>query len=52
MSTEHPTSIRLPTDLKRKLKKLALKEDAEVERRSLNWLIVRILSLWVEHKKK
>lgn len=48
----HPTSIRLPADLKRDLRRLALKEPAEVERRSLHWLILRVLRQWADWKIK
>lgn len=46
-----PTSLRLPPDLKRDLKRLAPLEAADVERRSMTWLILRILRQWVDWKK-
>lgn len=48
----NPTSLRIPADLKRDLKRLAPLEPAiGVERRSLTWLILHVLRLWVAHKK-
>lgn len=46
-----PTSLRIPPDLKRDLKRLAPLEPADVERRSMTWLILRILRQWVDWKK-
>lgn len=47
-----PTSLRIPPDLKRDLKRFAPLEQADVERRSMTWLILRILRQWVDWKKK
>jgi predicted transcriptional regulator len=38
-----PTSIRLPADLKR-----ALDREADIERRTVSWLIVETMAKWVE----
>jgi hypothetical protein len=46
MANDLPTSIRLPADLKRDLKRYAASEH-----RTLAAIIVYILKLWVAHKK-
>jgi predicted transcriptional regulator len=42
-----PTSIRLPVDLKR-----ALDREADIERRTVSWLIVETMSKWVEWRRQ
>lgn len=46
-----PTSIKLPDDLKRDLKRFAKTEDVEVERRSVSWYIIYILQKYIAYKK-
>lgn len=47
MADKFPTSVRLPSDIKKELQAVAT-----AQRRSLTWIIVEVLRQWVNHTRK